>query len=352
MRHLPIVVSILLNVLFCLALLWFFTHYSYLRPYAGSSIREIMAAMLLLITLYVNYFFLYPKIHNNHFILYWVSVVVITMVTACADLAIAYPSVVKSNSFIINKIGELRYISTHILFLFSRNIAFSFFPFMLRERRQLQEIMDKRVRIAYKEGQMIDVVDKQRVMHMLPKDRIYYCKQDGNYTRFYDTRGNSWYTRLGSMKYHQQLLGEEEFVRISAALLIPYKYIKACNEDKVYLKKMPWLKEPLVLSIESKDGDAISERITRHLLAAKGTGNGKETDQARKKRKSIMPSQDKKDAVLHYIKEHSGCRSSEISAQTHFSSSTVERSIAELKKQGLIKHTGSRKLGGYFAVES
>jgi hypothetical protein len=352
MRHLPIFVSVLLNVLFCVALLWLFTHYSYLRPNAGSTIREMMAALLLLITLYANYFLLYPKIHSNHFILYWVLVLVVSLVTACADLAIAYPTIVKCNSFIITEIGWLRFFSALLFLIFGRNVALQFFPFMLRERQQLQEIMYARSKIVYQEKQLIDVADKKHVMHLLPKDRIYYCKQDGNYTRFYDTRGNSWYTRLGSMKYHQQLLGEEDFVRISPSLLLPYQYIVACNGNDVLMKRLSWMEDPLVLSIEYKDGDAISNRITRHLLAAKETGNGKETDQVRKKRKSIMPSQDKKDAVLHYIKEHSGCRSSDISAQTHFSSSTVERSISELKKQGLIRHTGSKKQGGYYVVES
>ena len=147
-------------------------------------------------------------------------------------------------------------------------------------------------------------------------------------------------------------MGEEDFVRISASLLLPYRYIVACNGNDVLMKRLSWMNAPLVLSIESKDDNEISERITRHLLAAKRRENGKKTDQVRKKRNSIKPSQDKKDAVLHYIKEHSGCRSMEISAQTHFSSSTVERCLSELKKQGLIQYTGSKKTGGYQRVDS
>ena len=111
MRHLPIVVSVLLNALFCVALLWFFTHYSYLRPYAGSSAREMMAALLLLVSLYANYFLLYPKIHNNHFIIYWVLVVVACLVTSGAELAIAYPGIAKCNPYLIEEVGEIRFFS-------------------------------------------------------------------------------------------------------------------------------------------------------------------------------------------------------------------------------------------------
>ncbi len=352
MRHLPIVVSVLLNVLFCVALLWFFTHYSYLRPYAGSSAREMLAALLLLTTLYANYFLLYPKIHNNHFILYWVLVVVACLVTSVAELAIAYPGIVKCNPYLIKAVGETRFFSIHCLFVFSRNIAFNFFPFMLRERRQLIETMEKKERIVYREGQMIDVTDHNRNMHLLPKDRIYYCRQDGNYTRFYVTESDCWYTRFGSMKYHEQLLGNKDFIRISATLLLPYQHIVACRGNEVYMERMPWMEEPLVLKIESADSNQITEQISSHLLASKRIMDENESDRAINRRRPISPSKNKKNTVLKYIQKHPGCKSTDISAKTKFSSSTVERSISELKKQGLIEHTGSKKSGGYKAIEN
>ena len=83
--------------------------------------------------------------------------------------------------------------------IFGRDLAFNFFPFMLRERRQLIETMEKKESIVYREGQMIDVTDHNRNMHLLPKDQIYYCRQDGNYTRFYVTESDCWHTRFGSM---------------------------------------------------------------------------------------------------------------------------------------------------------
>lgn len=352
MRHLPIVVSVLLNALFCMALLWFFTHYSYLRPYAGSSAREMLAALLLLTTLYANYFLLYPKIHNNHFILYWVLVVVACLVTSVAELAIAYPGIVKCNSYLIKAVGETRFFSIHCLFVFSRNIAFNFFPFMLRERRQLIETMEKKERIVYREGQMIDVTDHNRNMHLLPKDQIYYCRQDGNYTRFYVTESDCWYTRFGSMKYHEQLLGDKDFIRISSTLLLPYQHIVACRGNEVYMERMPWMEEPLVLKIESADSNQITEQISSHLLASKRIMDENESDRAINRRRPISPSKNKKNTVLKYIQKHPGCKSTDISAKTKFSSSTVERSISELKKQGLIEHTGSKKSGGYKAIEN
>ena len=354
MRHLHIAVSIALNVLFCLALLWFFTHYSYLRPYAGSTMKEVIAALLLLFSLYINYYLLYPKLHKNHPVLYWLLVIVVSFLTACADLAVAYHGIMQCNAFIIKELGEFRYFSIHLLFIIGRNFAFNFFPFLFRERRLLQEALNTEVRIVYRDARMVDVADnKHHDMHLISKDDIYYCKQDTNYTRIYVTQGDYWYSRPGSMKYLEQLLGKDEFVRISSSLLLPYQYIKACNGSEVFMKKMTWMKEPLVFIIESKYCDQVAEQINLHLLAAKGMKNiKKQSVQSPKKRKPILPTQDKIDEVLKYIKEHPKCRSTEISAQTKFSSSTVERCIAELRKQGLVEHIGTKKGGGYRVVNT
>lgn len=352
MRHFQIAVSIALNVLFCLALLWFFTHYSYLRPYAGSTMKEVIAALLLLFTLYINYYLLYPKLHKNHPVLYWLLVIVVSFLTACMDLAVAYPGIMRCNAFIIKELGEFRYFSIHLLFIFGRNFAFNFFPFLFRERRHLQEALDTEIKIVYRDARMVDVADnKHHDMHLISKDDIYYCKQDTNYTRIYVTQGDYWYSRPGSMKYLEQLLGTDEFVRISPSLLLPYQYIKACNGNEVIMKKMTWMKDPLVFMIAPKYCGQATEQINLHLLAAKGMKNiKKQSVQPPKKRKPIMPTQDKIDEVLKYIKEHPKCRSTEISAQTKFSSSTIERSIAELRKLGLVDYVGSKRSGGYHLV--
>ena len=55
------IIIVLLNVLFCAYMLWFSARNTYLRPYAGSTTRELLAGLILLVTLYTNYFLLYPK---------------------------------------------------------------------------------------------------------------------------------------------------------------------------------------------------------------------------------------------------------------------------------------------------
>ena len=72
--------------------------------------------------------------------------------------------------------------------------------------------------------------------------------------------------------------------------------------------------------------------------------------QNRKRRKPVKPSQEKTDTVLQYIKEHAGSQTKEIAENTQFSPTTVERCLAELRKQELVTYKGSKKMGGYHAV--
>ena len=94
MKHLNTVITILLNVLFCALLLWFFTRNAFLRPYAGSPSKEAFAALLLLGSLYANYFLFYPKLYRKHsHSVYWLLLVFTALATGFLDLAIAYKNI-------------------------------------------------------------------------------------------------------------------------------------------------------------------------------------------------------------------------------------------------------------------
>lgn len=346
MKDLNKIAKVVLNALFCVALLWFFTQNTFLRPYSGSSLKEIIAGLLLLGTMYVNYFLLYPKLYEKHVqIFYWFAVVLISFFVAVLDLVIAYSYIKICLSPVIESVGFWGIFGKLLLLQFGRNIAFNFFPFMFRERKHLQQALESEVRVVYKDTRLIDIIDDKKNVCLIPKDSIYYCLQDGNYTWIY-TVENSRHPRPGSMKHLEQLFGKEDFIRISKKLLLPYQYIKRCRENEVFMKKMPWQEVPLSFKIDSSDNEEIVEQIINHLRAFRGR---KIDNKAlpRKARKPVQPSDEKINAVLLYVQEHPGCRCSGISAQTNFSSSTVERCIAELRKQGLVEHIGTKKGGGY-----
>ncbi|MBR6174062.1 MAG: MarR family transcriptional regulator [Bacteroidales bacterium] len=55
--------------------------------------------------------------------------------------------------------------------------------------------------------------------------------------------------------------------------------------------------------------------------------------------------------VLSFISEHPDCKGSDIADHLHVSLSTVNRILAQLKAEGLVEYVGSKKTGGYQAVE-
>lgn len=351
------IVAIVLNVLFCAALLWFFSRNCLLRPYAGSQWKEALSGVILLATLYFNYFLLYPmlikKRHMN--ILYWMVVVLMSIAIGILEMVIAYPAIMKCMGPVIETIGFWPFFSNHTFMVASRNVAFNFFPFMFGERKQLQDALDNEVKVVYQEVRKLDVVDQNNRLILIPIDDIYYCRQDGNYTRIY-TVDNIWYSRLGSMIHLEQLFGDEDFVRISSTLLVPYKYIASCKGNEVVMKKMPWTRNPLTFIIDTKNSNEISEGIARYLENAK-TGHRRDgartvSTSGRKRRHPINPSQEKQETVFAFIQSHPGTRSTEIITGTSLSLSTVERCLAELRKQGRVAYVGSKKNGGYEAVKN
>ena len=326
----------------------------------------------MLASIYANYFLLYPQLmekRHSH-TLYWLAVVVMVLIITVLELAIAYPQIMICNGFVIEQVGFYSFFSRLLFTVGGRNLLFNFFAYLFRERKQLQDALDAEVKIVYQDIRKLDVKDHDNKLVLIPIDDIYYCRQDGNYTYIYSV-DNIWYTRLGSMVNLEQLFGEEEFVRISPTLLVPYKYIASCKGNEIVMKKMPWTRKPLTFTIDAKNSNEISERIANHLAldnkqrgrrdAMNRVSTGDEqrsrkdamnrvSTSGRKRRNPINPSQEKQETVFAFIQSHPGTRSTEIIAGTSLSQSTVERCLSELRKQGRVAYVGSKKNGGYEAV--
>ena len=165
------------------------------------SVKEILAGLLLLATLYSNYFLLYPQIYLKHsHILYWSILLLVSLAAALGDMAIAYSNIAKCNAELLLIVGKFKYLSWCFVFIFARNFAFNLFPFLLRERLYARQQLNKEVRTVYQEMQKIDVTNNNGDMCLIAVDDIYSCSQEGNYT-FISTIQNKTYTRLSSMKH-------------------------------------------------------------------------------------------------------------------------------------------------------
>lgn len=350
MKYLKIAVIISLNILFCVATIWFYTHNTTLRPYAGSTFKESLCALLLLGSLYANYFLLYPKLHKKSpYLIYWLSVVGVAIVMGIVDFVIAYPFIASFNAKVIKSIGLFTFITTTLSYIIGRNLAFNFFPYLLQERKHLRHTLEKEVQVVYRTGRMLDVTDKNSNMRLVPIDDIFFCHQQGNFTIIYMVQ-NEQYTRLGSMRHLEQLL-HEEFIQISPTLLVPFQHIESCQNNEVVMKKREWEEVPTVFALNWKNIEVIANRIKENIKVNEEASSQKAIPakpvRKTKRRNPITPPDEKIQKVFLYIESHANCNTADIIAATQYSQSTVVRCLSELKKQKRIERVGGRKQGGY-----
>lgn len=360
MKNWKTVVIILLNVLFCAITLWLFVRNSFLRPSAGSNHKEILSCLLLLGTLYLNYFLLYPRLYQRYsHMVYWIVVSLSALLTAFIDMAIAYPYIVSTNAKVFEEIFEFvspfEFYSSIFSLIAGRNLALNFLPFLLRERQHYQQSLEKEVKIVYRDVRMLDVVDEHNDIQLVPIEDIFYCHQQGNFTEIHTVQ-NRKYTRLGSMRHLEQLFGKEEFIRLTTTVLVPFRYVESCQGDMVVMQKMPWENEATAFKLEAKTKEGIAQRIMESLqseIAEISDENiPEEIVRPKARRKPATPPEEKINEVLSCIEKHPNCNSADIIAETGFSQSTVERCLFELKKQGRVEYVGSKKTGGYLLVKT
>ena len=353
-KYLKTIVIILLNFLFCIMMFLILVRNSLLRPYAGSFVKESFSALLLIGSLYLNYFLLYPRMYQKYsYHIYWLAVVLMSIVVGIVDLAIAYPFIMLRNAQVIEFVGYYSFFLKALFFIIGRNLALNFFPYLFRERQQLRQSLEKEVQVFYRDVRKIDVTDKESNIKLLTIDDIFYCEQQRNFTTIHTVQ-NEKYTRLGSMKHLEQLLGEEEFVRITTTLLVPFQHIQSCKDNRVVMKKMPWEEVPTTFPLEARTQTEVAEKILAGILRYGSAASENDTQgtsvHSATRRKPALPSEEKVREVLSFIEAHSNCNTADIMAETDFSLSTVERCLAELKKRGAIQYTGSKKSGGYSRV--
>lgn len=303
--------------------------------------------------MYSNYLILYPKLYRSHTSLYWFLVVTFSLVAGCIELTLGFPFISKCNAVIIAEVGVLHHFTKLLFFIFFRNLAFNFFPYILRERKQLRQSLDTEVRVVYQYARMIDVCDgKNNCMH-IPIDDIFYCKKNGNEAKVYTVDGAK-YTRYSTIKYLTQLLDNKEFIRISPSIIVPFQFIASCVGEAVVMKTMPWMKSPLAFKLDSNRYPLAPHKIQDYLKATIGGMESGQlySEEERSIKSPSAPPKEKLDTVLDYIKGHPGCRSTELMSHTFYPKTTMERYLSYLKKQGLIEYTGSKKKGGYHLVDA
>lgn len=348
-RSSPIVI-ILLNALFCVALLWFFTRNAFLRPYMGNSGKEIVAGLLLLASIYANYFILYPKMYaKRRLVAYWGIVISISFLSALAEMILSYSGRPYCNSFTIADPQDFLYMTTQTSFVIGRNLAFNIFTFAIGNSRHFRESYDKEVSVVYKQNRMLDAIDNVNDCKLIDVNDIYYCQQDRNIMHIHTVQHEE-FKRYCSMKHLEQIFEEKDFVRISGNVMVPYRFILSVYKNEVLLKPLSMQENAPSFIINPKKTTEITEKITKYFQQQSGTVNNESPiPTGGSKLNAVSPNNET--IALAYIQTHLGCKTQAIATALSCSSSTAERILAQLKKDGLIEYVGSKKTGGYRAID-
>lgn len=354
-----------LFVLFTVLTVYFFTYYSVLRPAAyGALYKEYISASLVIIICFQNYFVLFPILYRKRkFLLYAVLTVLSALFAAIAEEVLVFPQV----SEIIHQINDMttkEYSIILAISLFTRNLCFVGFFFLIRlledVAQENMEINDSLKRINNLVIANNDNSNNKNKTITIPLNDIVYCQQEENYTYLFTTDGNK-YNKNCSLSNFANQLGNQLVVRISRSIIVFYKHVYSYDNNTVYVVYSN--KEKVVgfkITDAYKDNAVkLLKKHTKPQLHSESTEdepneaqyleesvkiiNEKETNPQTKKGKNAQ-------LVLEYINSHSNCKGSDIANHFHVSQSTVNRTLKQFRKQGLIEYVGSKKTGGYRVI--
>ena len=361
------IIKAVLFVLFTVLTVYFFSYYSVLRPAAcGALYKEFISASLVIIVCFLNYFVLFPVMYRKRkFLLYAVLSVLSALFAAIAEEVLVFPQV----SEIIRQINDMAIEEYSIILAFSlfiRDLCFLVFFFLIRlledAIQENKEINDTLKRINNLVIAKNDNGKNKNEIITIPVSHIAYCQQEENYTYLFTTDGNK-YNRNCSLSDFANQLGDQLVVRISRSVIVFYKHVLSYDNNDVYVE-ISNKEEVIGFKITDAYREKAMKLLRKHTKQQQNSKNtGEESNETPHLGESVEITEEKENIsltkneknvqlLLEYINLHPDCKGSDIANHIQGSLSTVNRILAQLKADGLIEYTGSKKTGGYRTVEN
>ena len=361
------IIKTIVLVLFTLFVIYVFSNFSMLRPAAcGALYKEPITAAIVILICFLNYFVLFPFLYRKRkFLLFFIFTLASVLIAAIAEEILVYPQV----SEIISQIGDLtlhEYTTLLTVTLFIRNLCFLglFFLVSLLEDffRENTEIKESLKRINNLIIVRSDNDTNKNVMVTIRLSDIVYCQQEENYTYIFTTDGSK-YNRNCSLSSFAKELGDQLVVRISRGVFVFYKHIHSFDENNVYVKFIDKEKPIGFLISNAYKENAMrllkrnttprQHHVNEFLPNPEQTQRIEETIQISNEKESACQTEERNNIqlVLDYINGHPGCKGSDITLFCRLSLSSVNRTLKQLRDEGLIEYVGSKKTGGYRVVE-
>lgn len=348
------------HVIFCVILLFFFGYNCRLRPAAYPTLyKEYITGLFSIAAIYLNYWLLFPKLYiHREYKTYWLLTFCSVVLFTCLEMLLVGPQLLEmySKQFDITKIKEYLFMDT--IYVLIRNGGLVLFAFAVKEILWLREQKGDKESVIRKQYSLLDVKNEKHQTLFIGTNDIYYCNQERNNSVIHLLDGTQ-FIRYCSMNSLEELLGENEFIRISRNVIVPIIQISKCNENTLELTKTENHTEPLSFRI----GDAYLSQVMSKLefkqlakIARKEQriSNtiyfGKQTPPDVQVLLEECNNNPKLLTVYHYISTHTHCKIGDISNDCKISKGSVSRYLAKLTKLKLISYNGAKKTGGYSVV--
>ena len=362
-------------VSFSIMVLFAFKSYSVLRPITyGAPYKELMAGCIVLLLCFLNCFVLYPRLYMRRRFLFYARASFFSIIAATfLEVVLVYPHICDFISR-INNVSPQKYFTVMTISLFMRDTCFVIF-FLLINLLETANKENKDVNILLQNTREIllvrkeDEETKEKEMVTVRLSDIAFCQQNENYAYIHLADGTRMYRNCSLKSLYDQLT-PSRVVRISRKVIVFYHHIVSYDNGSVYVNASN-NDTPVGLKITDTFREQALQLLKKHCVFAKNqqeepvpgitTADVVQTaycpQQAEKDaaQEVCLPEADESQTaqqVLSFICEHPGCKNLDICDHFQFSRSTANRILKQLKDEGLIKHEGSKKMGGYSVVSS
>lgn len=352
-----------IHIVFCILFLYFFRNHCDLRPAAYPYYyKEFITGLIALAVIYLNYILLFPKLYIcRKYKLFWLLTVCSIVMSGCLEMLLVYPEVKRMylQTIDISKITRCIIYDTATVTL--RNGGWVLFAFAAREIQRLRKEAAEKENIIQKQYKFVDVRDSNYKIGVINSEDIYYCMQEKNIVTIHSVDSGIYY-RYCSMKNMEDLIGTKEFVRVSRNAIVSKRFISKYDDTQLELRKLNKFTDNIILPIGESYVEYVKSQLKPGIVEkAPDNEDAKEKSKRKTEKKSTFipktktiseyfEQNPKLMAVYQYIEGHPDCKVNDISATCRLPQGTVRRYIGFLMDKRLIKHTGSRRYGGYSVV--
>jgi hypothetical protein len=337
-----------LPAVLCIAVVLFFGNFCVLRPLDFQHpYKEYLSGVIVLAMVFVNMLLIFPTCYKNGYLGRYLLLSALSIVAAfLAEMLMIIGDVFPQMASQFSHRAAMAYLAVDGLYVLLRDFSFALTVSMAQVALYYRQRFADSETLIFQKFKKIEVEDlNSHNVVLVGITDIAYVMQKKNYTFLLLSNGKE-LRRHGSLKSISRLLCPQYAAQVSRKCLVVYASVKAYSPTRVFVKTS---REDIVLPLSEKYCDEALELFGQHVSKnSADTRRRTWPDDSSVAREKNGPY---RTTILNFIKKKPGCSAGEIKKNRRFSQSTVNRILAQLKKEGLVEYQGSKKKGGYYVVE-